>query len=286
MTSERQRRAYLESHDLVQDDGGKVGRVVDVVHVPESKIIVDKDDLGLDGSLCSSDSLSDGWIGRLGDDLGLSDDESSVDEGIPIGEAAIDGYILDSGLWDEPEVATWRIPRRRAASGSEDGSDGDHEPLSSPRPSGECSDRLAPDVIVPRMGGSCVACEELCIDLGNMTSLRDALRFVCSGGPHRAVVDARECEHPSQVRQGNRPTLRPFCPYLRGPMTGDEVKIRVYYPYFRVRNGEVGSLWDVVRPRRVSAFHLLRAFRVLVPCPHLQFHLKNCGNYYCPSSPR
>jgi hypothetical protein len=72
MTSERQCSAYLKSHDFVQDDGGKVGRVVDVVSVSEPKIVVDKDDLGLDGSLCSSDSLSDGWIGRLGDDLGLS----------------------------------------------------------------------------------------------------------------------------------------------------------------------------------------------------------------------
>ena len=283
MTSERQRRAYLESHDFVQDDGGEVGRVVDFVPVLESKIIVDKDDLGLDGSLCSSDSLSDGWIGRLGDDLGLSDDEASVDEGIPIGDAAIDGDISDCGLWDEPEVAMWRISRRRAASGSEDGSDGDFESLSSPRPSGEYGDRLAPDVIAPRMGGSCVACKELCIDGGNMTSLRDALRFVCSGGPHRAVVDARECEHPNQVHQGNRPKLRPFCPYLRrSPMTGDEVKIRVYYPYFRVRNGEVGSLWDVVHPRKVSAFHLLRASHVLVPCPHLQFHFEELWKLLLP----
>ena len=282
MTSERQRSAYLESHDFEKDDGGKVGRVVDVVPVPESKIIVDKDDLGLDGSLCSLDSLSDGWIGRLGDDLGLSDDESSVDEGIPIGDAAIEGDISDCGLWDEPEVATWKIPRRRAASGSEDGSDGNHESLLSPRPSGECGGRLAPDVIAPRMGGSCVAVEELCIDGGNMTSLRDALRFVCSGGPHRAVMDARECEHPNQAHQGNRPKLRPFCPYLRGPMTGDEVKIRVYYPYFRVRSGEVGSLWDVVHPRSVSAFHLLCASHVLVPCPHLQFHFEELWKLLLP----
>ena len=65
-------------------------------------------------------------------------------------------------------------------------------------------------------------------------------------------------------------------------MDGNRVNVRVYYPYFRVKNGEVGSLFDVFHPQKVTAFHLIRAARVLVPCPHLQFHFEEFWKLLLP----
>jgi len=45
-------------------------------------------------------------------------------------------------------------------------------------------------------------------------------------------------------------------------MDGNRVNVRVYYPYFRVKNGEVGSLFDVFHPQKVTAYHLIRASRI------------------------
>jgi hypothetical protein len=65
-------------------------------------------------------------------------------------------------------------------------------------------------------------------------------------------------------------------------MDGNRVHVRVDYPYFRVKNGEVGSLLDVFHPQKVTAFHLIRASRVLVPCPHLQFHFEEFWKLLLP----
>ncbi|KAI2493781.1 hypothetical protein MHU86_20744 [Fragilaria crotonensis] len=304
IAAERQRRAYaIARRTVVNCDDGEP--IVDIVPSPESKVIVDSDEVGLDGSVSSAESDDDSWIAALGSDLHLGDDvhydddDSTVDDGVPVSDAVEGDQVSDSGIWDEPDIAAWRIPRRslpEVLDVDDDEETHSSSRLGSPSKSGDASsakllkshviasafDKHLPDLMAPGTEcWSCVACHSLCID-GGETSCRDALRFVSSGGSFRGTVDARETRHPNQMRLTNRQRLQPFCPFLGGWIDGNRVIIRVYYPYFRVKNGEVGSLFDVFHPRKVTAFHLIRASRVLVPCPHLQFHFEEFWKLLLP----
>ena len=286
ITSERQRRAYAEGRQ--RGVGGDDSPIVDIVPASESNVILDNDDIGFDGSVSSVELESDAWIGALGEDLGLGDethddgDDSTIDEGVPVSDAIEAGHVSDSGLWDEPAVAAWRIPRRW------DGERVDESRSSSSssqsRSDTPAADRHVPDLMAQRTEcWSCVACESLySIDSGEGHLCRDALRFVSSGGPFRETVDARETHHLNQVHQMNQQRLRPFCPFVPGLLDGNRVHVRVYYPYFRVQNGDVRPLFDVFHPRKVTALHLIRASRVLVPCPHLQFHFEEFWKLLLP----
>ena len=276
--SERQRRAYVATLPRPKEASEGDGPVVDMVPVPESKVIIDSDDIALDGSVSSaaSDDDSDGWIAKLGSDMHLgddTDDDGSVDDGVPASDAIIDD-VSDGGLWDEPEIAMWRIPRRSSTVV-------DDAPKSDTRPS--IVDKHVPDLMARRMGSStCGACDSLCTVSGD-GRLRDALRFVSSGGPLRDTVDAREMRHPDAELVGtSRQRLQPFCPFLAGRGDGDRVQVRVYYPYFRDRKGERGSLYDIFPPRQVTALHLIRASRLVLPCPHLQFHFEEFWKLLLP----
>ena len=281
IASERQRRVYVEG--LHGGVGGSHSPVVDTIPGQESRVLIDTDDIGLDGSVSSAESEGSAWIGALSEDLCLgtnthdddSHDDNTIDEGVPVADAIEGDHISDSGLWDEPAVASWRIPRRC----DNDGLDGSCPPLSQlhSRLGTFIPDRHVPDLMAQRTEcWRCVACESLYVDGGEDIRCRDALRFVTSGGSSfRETIDARETRHPNLVHQMNQQMLRPFCPFVPGLLDGNRVHVRVYYPYFRVQeNGDVRSLFDVLHPRKVTGLHLIRASRVLVPCPHLQFHFE------------
>ncbi len=61
---------------------------------------MDSDDVGLNGSVSSAESESDGWIGALGSDLPLDDDNSIVDDGVPVSDPLEGDRVSDGGLWD------------------------------------------------------------------------------------------------------------------------------------------------------------------------------------------
>ena len=92
IAGERQRRAYATTlRSNVENSNNEP--IVDMVPSPESKVIVDSDDIGLDGSVSSVESEDDAWLATLGSDLHLGDDvhydddDSTVDDGVPVSDA-------------------------------------------------------------------------------------------------------------------------------------------------------------------------------------------------------
>ena len=133
----------------------------------ESRVLIDTDDIGLDGSVSSAESEGSAWIGALGEDLCLGgdvhdgdDDDNTVDEGVPVADAIEGDHISDSGLWDEPAVAAWHIPRR--CDDDDDGLDGSCPSLSQlhSRSGAFIQIRHVPDLMAQHTEcWSCVACK-------------------------------------------------------------------------------------------------------------------------------
>jgi hypothetical protein len=138
---------------------------------------------------------------HLGDDIHIDDDDSTVNDGVHVYDVIGGDHISDSGLWDEPAIAAWRIPQRLSCETfAVPDVDDDVGTLSSSRSGSQLQsqsdtsrklksdtiasifDRHVPDLMAPGTEcWSCVACQSLCFDSGE-SSCRDALRFVSSGG--------------------------------------------------------------------------------------------------------
>lgn len=296
IAEERQRLAYAATASGSEPIVDMVPSTASNVQSSESRVIIETGSVQFEGSVCSLESDSDGWIAGLGGDLPLGDnhhnddDDSTVDDGVPNTEALASDEISDSGIWDEGAVITARrIPARQSSPmvGNLQETDELFKYSSPGKTMNEVSlsstfDRRVPDLV--SLGNeiwSCVACQCLCIDSGE-TSSRDALRFLSSGGSFRATVDARETRHPNQLSLTTRQRLQPFCPFLGGAMVVERISVRVYYPYFRLVDGNIPALYDVLHPKNVTAYHLMRASRVLVPCPHLQFHFEEFWKVLLP----
>lgn len=240
-------------------------------------------------------------------DLGLGDDDedddnSSFDEGISTseagGECLSDDVLLDDDcrermrsaiLFDQKSYSKCErkmlhppnvddsatVTGKSAASLSLDRR---HE-----KAVDDNSTKRLPELLALSGQETCWVCDLLCVD--NRGSGRDAIHYVCAGGRYRTILDPRESRAPSRfdlARRGR--TLEYVCRYLHRPINDvKSIDVRIYYPYFFYsRNEESGALFDILQPSEVTAFHLVRASRMLVPCPHLQYHFEQFWKLFLP----